>query len=479
MSTTDTTCIVRFDRDLRLTDHPALVHAAERADALLPVYVRTAPDTDWPPNDNQLHWRARSLRELADRLDDHDLPFAVLDGPPADSLPPLADQIDADAVYWNRRYRPDARRRGDEAADRLREAGVEVERYEATLMHDPDAVETTSGGPYHVYTPFWNKFRDVVDVSEPLPEPDLDAVSAPGGYTPDTGPDALAPAADPAAAFDDWWTPGARSARTQLDDFLADVGAAYDEQRDQLGVDGTSRLSPRFRHGELSPRQVWHATERTTPDGEAPDDVHGTFRQELVWREFSYHLLHHYPETATEPLKEKFRDFRWRRNPTLLQRWREGRTGYPIVDAGMRQLRRTGWMHNRARMIVASFLTKDLRLHWRHGAETFWEHLVDADLANNTMGWQWAAGTGADAQPFFRIFNPVSQGERHDPNGEYVRRWVPELSELDDDVLHAPWKADASDLREAGVELDDDYPAPIVDHADEREASLAEWERIK
>jgi deoxyribodipyrimidine photo-lyase len=409
----------------------------------------------------------------------HDLPLVFRTGDASEIVPALADATEADAVYWNRRIRADHRERDEAAAERLREQGCEVETFGSRILHDPEAVETTSGGPYHVYTPFWKKFLKVVDIDAPLPAPNLDAVGAPEDV-PESDPlEDLAPEESPAPDFDDWWTPGEEGARERLDHFNSDAIDGYDDGRDAVHADGTSRLSPYLHHGEVTPRQIWEAVGLPEPPEDADGDGRVTFLQEIVWREFAYHLLHHYPETDHEPLKDKFRDFQWREDNEALERWKQGQTGFPIVDAGMRQLQQVGWMHNRARMIVGSFLTKDLQIHWLQGAEWFWHHLVDADLASNTMGWQWAAGTGADAQPFFRIFNPVSQGERHDPDGEYVRRYVPELADLPDKHIHAPWEAPDEVLSSAGVELGEDYPTPIVDHSEAREAALEEWRRIK
>jgi deoxyribodipyrimidine photo-lyase len=271
----------------------------------------------------------------------------------------------------------------------------------------------------------------------------------------------------------DAWTPGEAGAHARLDAFLDGALLDYATSRDHpADPDGTSRLSPHLHWGELSPRQVWHRTNAWVGNGvmrEAADK----FLSEIGWREFGYHVLWHFPETPTEPLKSKYAAFPWRATPTYLAAWQRGRTGYPIVDAGMRQLWALGWMHNRVRMIVASFLTKDLLVPWQEGARWFWDTLCDGDLASNTLNWQWAAGCGADAQPFFRIFNPVSQGRKHDPDGAYVRRWVPELADLPATWIHRPWEAPKDVLEEAGVVLGETYPAPIVDHAERRQKALA------
>jgi len=275
------------------------------------------------------------------------------------------------------------------------------------------------------------------------------------------------------------WSPGEASARRKLADFIDEALEGYGVNRDLPGRDTTSLLSPHLRFGEISPRTVWAVVrnaidkdDRLRADGEK-------FLSELGWREFSHYLLYHFPEIETDNFNPTFDVFDWRDDARQLDRWQRGRTGYPIVDAGMRQLWQTGYMHNRVRMIVASFLTKHLRLHWRHGEAWFWDTLVDADLASNTANWQWVAGTGADAAPYFRIFNPILQGEKFDPDGEYVRRWLPELSDLPDKVLHRPWEASASVLSAAGITIDGSYPSPIVDHAEARTAALAAFRSLK
>jgi deoxyribodipyrimidine photo-lyase len=472
----DTPTIVWFESDLRTHDHPALRAAVERGASIVPVYIQDDdPGDGWPDGQGVRWWVRRSLEALDDTLRRADLRLVHRAGDPASVLTSIAEATDAEAIFWNRRIRPARTRRAEAVANRLRDRGWTVRRHAPDLLHNPEEVETTSGGPYHVYTPFWNKFRKVVDVDDPVPRPDLTSVPTPDDW-PESDPwEDLGLDVDwEGDAIEDMWTPGEPAALRRLESFIDGAINAYDGARDRPDQDGTSRMSPRLRTGEVSPRQVWAAAQPSMPSEGAE-----TYLQEIVWREFSYHLLHHYPETTREPLRDKFRDFDWRDAPEELERWRQGQTGFPIVDAGMRQLNETGWMHNRVRMIVASFLTKDLRIHWLQGAEWFWQKLVDADLANNTMGWQWAAGSGADAQPFFRIFNPVSQGERHDPDGDYVRRWVPEVSDLPDDVLHAPWTADPEVREAAGVILGEDYPAPMVDHSEARERALEAYNRIK
>jgi deoxyribodipyrimidine photo-lyase len=275
------------------------------------------------------------------------------------------------------------------------------------------------------------------------------------------------------ASFHDHWRPGEAGAQERLDSFLSEAVTGYHTQRDRPDCDGTSRLSPHLHFGEISPRQVWHALGRRTSRGAE------TFRTELGWREFAHHVLYHFPHTPEAPLRTQFERFPWDSNPRLLRAWQRGRTGYPIVDAGLRELWATGWMHNRVRMIVGSFLTKDLLISWRVGARWFWDTLVDADLANNTLGWQWVSGCGADAAPYFRIFNPAAQGERFDPQGDYVRRWVPELARLPARWIHRPWTAPTGELDAAGVRLGSEYPEPALDHALARRKALEALRSLK
>ncbi|QXD14500.1 DNA photolyase family protein [Rhodocaloribacter litoris] len=472
--------IVWFHDDLRLCDHPALTQAA--ADGpVLPVFIWSPEEHGaWPPGAARRWWLHHSLRRLDEALRGKGLRLILRRGPAAETLRALLDETGATAVYWTARYEPALRRRDERLAKSLKREGITVARFGGRLLHDPDAVRTNAGDPYRVFTPFWKKMKATVEVSAPLPVPDLTPDHTPATW-PETLPvDALGllPEIDWAGGLREAWTPGEDGARARLEAFLDDTLAAYPEGRDRPDRPGTSRLSPHLAHGEISPRQVWHAVRnRIAETGE--QDAGEAFLRELGWREFGYHLLHHFPHTTDRPLQEKFDAFPWRDDDDALHRWQRGRTGFPIVDAGMRQLWHTGWMHNRVRMIVASFLTKDLLIPWQEGARWFWDTLVDADLANNTLGWQWSAGSGADAQPFFRIFNPVAQGRRHDPDGAYVRRWVPELKDVQDRALHAPWEAGAAVLAKAGVRLGETYPAPMVNHAEARQRALDAYERVK
>ena len=479
------TALVWFRHDLRLADHPALHRAVDAYDAVVPVFV-WAPDEegDWAPGGAHRWWLHEALQLLDRSLHDKGSRLVLRKGPSLDALRDLIEATEATAVLWNSRYEPALRSRDAAVAEALREDGVKVHQFTSRLLHDPDAVKTTSGGPYHVYSPFWKKLRRQLEVDEPLPVPRMGESKAPVSWPDslDVGALELSPEAqdgvDWADGMNAFWKVGEAAAHDRLDHVLDAVLIDYPTLRNRPDKDGTSRLSPYLHHGHLSPRQVWHAVDAWVQNGpmrEAADD----FLSEIAWREFSYHLLWHYPDTPEEPLKDKFVGFGWRHAPSQLERWQHGQTGYPIVDAGMRQLWEVGWMHNRVRMIVASFLTKDLLIYWQDGARWFWDTLVDGDLANNTMGWQWSAGCGADAQPFFRVFNPVSQGERYDPNGDYVRRYVPELADLPANYIHQPWNAPDEVLEEAGVMLDESYPMPIVDHSDARDQALAAYQEVR
>ncbi|MFW5660620.1 MAG: cryptochrome/photolyase family protein, partial [Oceanicaulis sp.] len=354
--------------------------------------------------------------------------------------------------------------------------GVAARSFNGSLIVEPWNIATKQGKPYKVYTPFWRALKSDHAPNEPAGRPNtLNFADTPRSDTLEDW-DLTPSKPDWAGGLRDSWTPGEAGAHGRLGAFIKSRMDGYDDARDQPAVDGTSGLSPHLHHGEISPRQVWHAVKAA--DNGGTDDAQ-SFLSEIAWREFSYNLLYHFPDFPEENFQEKFDKFEWTGEDADYKAWTEGMTGYPIVDAGMRQLWAIGWMHNRVRMITASFLIKDLMIHWRKGEDWFWNTLVDADLANNAAGWQWTAGSGADAAPYFRIFNPVTQGEKFDPDGTYVRKWIPELANLPKRFIHAPWKADRNTLAKAGVVLGKDYPEPIVDHGEARKRALAAFEKIK
>ena len=456
--------LVWFRLDLRVADNPALAQAVAAHDAVTPVFI-WAPEeeTPWAPGGASRWWLHQSLRAFQADLAARNSRLILRRGPTADVLMTLAAETGARAVYWNRRYEPAMIARDREIQRRFREAGLAAEGFPGNLLYEPGTVANREGKPFRVFTAFWRAWR-----SMPAPALSLDAPTR--LPSPERWPDslpladlALEPKIDWAAGLRETWQPGEAGALQQLNAFLRDHVDAYTAERDRPDHEGTSRLSPHLHFGEISARQVWHAL--------SPHPNAEPYLRQIAWREFAYHLLFHFPQTPNEALRPEFRRFPWQLDPRMLHAWTRGRTGYPFVDAGMRELWRTGWMHNRVRMVTASFLVKHLLIPWQEGARWFWDTLVDADLANNTLGWQWCAGCGADAAPYFRIFNPVLQGEKFDPAGAYVRRWIPELARLPDAWIHKP--APREVLAAAGVELGRTYPAQVVDHQAARERALA------
>lgn len=467
------TALVWLRADLRLQDNPAL-QAAARAGAVLPIFVWSPEEEGvWAPGAASRWWLHRSLESLSARFTARGAPLVLAAGPTARVLIKAARAAGAQTVYFSRRVEPAAAAQEREVARALTAAGIQVHAFAANLLYDPDAVRGREGKHYRVFTPFWSRCSELPPPEPPCGDPGL--LRAPARAPRSLALDALG--LKPTIAWDaglaESFVPGEEGARRELKRFLDEGLADYRVARDIPAHAGTSRLSARLHFGELSASRVWSEALRWAPT----PGLKGGFLSELGWREFAHHVLHHQPRTPSQPLDARFAGFDWRRDHAGLKAWRGGRTGYPIVDAGMRELWRTGWMHNRARMIVASFLCKDLLIDWREGARWFWDTLVDADLAANTLGWQWTAGCGADAAPFFRVFNPVQQGARWDEDGAYVKRWVPELSRLPARWIHEPWSAPLEVLHEAGVELGKNYPRPIVDHARARLRALAAFAR--
>ena len=425
-----TAALVWFRLDLRLADNPALRAAIERGAQVVPVFI-WAPDEEapWEPGSASRWWLHQSLRALDADLRKLGSRLVVRRGPTLRALRTLVKETAADAVFWNRRYEPAIIARDAKLLDVLRSEGLTIETFNSALLHEPWTIANQSRKPFQVFTPFWRRC-----LTEPEPQPPLARprrLRAPTHWPQSLPLEALKlePRLDWAEGMRSAWQPGESGAQAALAEFLAAPLLRYDEDRNRPDLSGTSGLSPHLHFGETSPRQVWHAMKEYAESHGIPSRTwhDWQFLTELGWREFAHHLLFHFPHTPDKPLRAEFARFPWRQNPECLRAWQRGRTGYPLVDAGMRQLWATGWMHNRVRMVVASFLVKDLAISWAEGARWFWDTLVDADLANNTLGWQWAAGCGADAAPYFRIFNPVTQGQHFDPQGAYIRRWVREL----------------------------------------------------
>jgi deoxyribodipyrimidine photo-lyase len=465
--------IVWFRRDLRLGDHAAL--EAARGRAIVPVFIWSPEEEGvWAPGAASRWWLHHSLTALDGDLRKRGSRLVVRTGPAPTALADLVRETGACAVHWHRRYEPWASAQEASVERTLTAMGCSARAFDGSLLAPPDALCNASGRPFQVFTPFYRSLLQrlaVRGLAAPDPPPTrLGPVPAHIASQPLTDLELL-PRIPWDRQFRQVWRPGEAGAQDRLRSFLAKSVCAYAEKRDRPDLDGVSRLSPHLHFGEISPLQIWHAAQGIA--GAEP------FLRQLVWREFSYHLLQHFPNTPTEPLRAEFAAFPWRTDPDALLRWQRGRTGYPIVDAGMRQLWAIGWMHNRVRMLVASFLTKDLLIPWQEGARWFWDTLVDADLANNTQGWQWTAGCGADAAPYFRIFNPVIQGMKFDPDGAYVRQWVPELARMPSEWIHRPWEAPNGVLAEAGVVLGDTYPDRMVDHADAREQALQAYTELR
>ena len=466
-------------QDLRLADNPALAAAARRG-AVIPVFVWSPEEEgEWPPGGASRWWLHASLHALDRRFREVGGRLIIRRGPAQAALSALATESGAGAVFWNRRYEPAISGRDGRVKEALRQAGLIVESFNAALLHEPWTIQNQSRKPFQVFTPFWKNCLAQPDPGALLAAPKH--LTAPARWPKSMPLEELAlePTGKWAKGIGAVWQPGEAGAGANLKRFLGKAFTDYREQRNRPDLTGTSRLSPHLHFGEIGPRQIWHRLQRMAAKHGWTTWRGSQFLAEVGWREFSHHLLFHFPHTPTEPLRPEFRNFPWRESEVRLRAWQKGRTGFPVVDAGMRELWATGWMHNRVRMIVASFLVKDLLLPWQKGARWFWDTLVDADLAQNTLGWQWTAGCGADAAPYFRVFNPTGQGEKFDPQGDYVRRWCPEIGRLPAEWIHRPEEAPSEVLGAAGVELGRNYPAPIVRHSLARQAALAAYQNIK
>jgi deoxyribodipyrimidine photo-lyase len=474
-----TPILVWLRQDLRLGDQPALTYAANSGRPVIPVYVFDTDPDQRPMGGASRWWLNRSLTSLNKDLARIGSNLILRRGKAAEVITTLIEEAGAEAIAWNRLYEPAAIARDAKLKAALKDQGLEVKSFNGALLNEPWTVETGSGGPYKVFTPYWRAAKAKLTTVTALPAPKT----------------LIAPANWPASEqIEDWglhpskpdwskgfaeWQPGEAGAKSRLQAFLEGPANAYAEGRDQPGKVGTSRLSPHLHFGEISPRQVWLAAQMASHKGDLDDGARDKFLAEIGWREFNHHLLFHFPDIATENFKPGFDGFGWLNDAKGLKAWQKGLTGYPMVDAGMRELWATGWMHNRVRMIVASFLVKHLLIHWREGEAWFWDTLLDADLANNAAGWQWTAGTGADASPYFRIFNPISQGEKFDPKGDYIRRWIPELASLPNKLIHRPWEASALELAAAGISLGTTYPNPMIDHSLARGRALEAYGLLK
>lgn len=472
------TAIVWFRRDLRIDDNPALAAALEQYEIIIPLYIHDRICEDpWGEGSATRWWLHHSLEALDSKLKVLGARLIIRSGSSLTVLSELIAFSGAGAVFWNRLYTPQEILRDSEIKAALKRRGIPVSTFNSALLKEPWEHLKANGEPYRVFTPFWKAY-----------------LAAGITVYPEAPPSSLAPLPEnltgealsrlgllPRIPWDqgmrETWVPGEDSALRQLRQFLSAEASDYAVARDLPAVLGTSRLSPHLHFGEISPRRIVAEIKLHCEPGDYGVDV---FLKEVGWREFAYHLLFHFSHTDRQPLDERFLAFPWPDHDAVaFERWTRGLTGYPIIDAGMRELWHTGWMHNRVRMIVASFLTKNLLIHWSRGAEWFWDTLVDADLAANSLGWQWTAGCGADAAPYFRIFNPLLQGEKFDASGAYVRRWIPELRQLPSEWIHRPFERSDSELKAYGVVLGKDYPAPVVDLKATRERALVAFSAIK
>jgi deoxyribodipyrimidine photo-lyase len=474
------TAIVLFRHDLRLADHPALMDACERFECVIPVFIW---DTEALGSSTmgaaKRVWLHHSLEKLQCSLKELGSDIVLRQGDTVQELLNIIKSSHVSEVLWSSRYEPVSEQFDDRVQEALNDFGVEVKEFKASLIVEPTGIQKKTGGHYKVFTPYWTQCKQQLDVPPPLGTPSQ--IPAPKNVPSSLALEALGllPRIQWYGGIQRCWTFGEAAAHEVLAQFVESKLMGYSENRDALALEGTSSLSPYLASGELSPCQVYHAIQEAVIEHPSCEGEAEAFLRQLFWREFSYHLLYHEPQMVNDPLRPEFQYFPWRNDAEALRKWQRGETGYPIVDAGMRQLWETGTMHNRVRMVVASFLVKDLFIHWREGAQWFWDTLVDADLANNTFSWQWVAGSGADASPYFRVFNPVKQGEKFDPDGVYVRRWIPELSALPNKNIHQPWTTPKSILDVTGFIIGDTYPEPMVNHDLARIEALSAYKYIR
>ena len=472
------TALVCFRNDFRLLDNPALAEAVRLKFAVLPVFIYDTDSTgEWPLGGASKWWLHQSILDVQRQIKELGGQFILRQGSTASVFRELVEASGARAVFWNRRYLLSERTIDSVAMEMLKDMGIEVHSFQASLLVEPWTTANKEGNPFKVYSPFWRSIKDRPLV--PPVELDLKQIAFAQLEIDSLVIDEL----ELLPKNEEWhegfhkhWEVSEAKARTRLDEFINTSVDAYAVDRDRPDLTGTSSLSPYLRWGQISPMQIAQAlSERCELSDKGPM----VYLKEIYWREFAYYVIYHFPHTSEDPLQEKYAKFPWESDKEMFADWKWGRTGYPIVDAGMRQLYATGWMHNRVRMIVASLLVKHLLHSWRAGAEWFWDTLVDADLANNSLGWQWSGGCGADAAPYFRIFNPMIQGMKFDPNGTYVKHWVPELKDLPPEFIHQPWEADTETLASFGVVLGEHYPKPIIDHSMGRERALEALASIK
>jgi len=476
--------LVWFRNDLRLADNPALLNAMSSYSYIVPVFIYAPQEEgNWSPGAASRWWLHHSLAALSESLTQMHMQLIIQQGSVPKTLLRIAQEVFAKAIFYNRCYEPWAREQEQRVFDIFTQANVEIHSYNANLLLQPEQILNKSNTPFKVFTPFWKTLCALPEPEPPLPKPrslsHLPLITKGSALKSLKIQDLqLLPNVNWTTGIRESWQPGEKGAQAALRKFLKSGLSNYSQGRDRPDLSVVSRLSPYLHFGEISPRIIWHAVKECSLLEPKTSFASESYLRELAWREFAHYLLYYFPQTTDKPFRQQFNKFPWSSNKKYLKAWQHGQTGYPIVDAGMRELWHTGWMHNRVRMIVASFLVKDLLIPWQEGARWFWDTLVDADLANNTLGWQWTAGCGADAAPYFRIFNPSLQGEKFDPDGTYVQRWIPELKKLSPQWIHQPWLAPVEELTAAGVKLGSNYPYPMVVHEIARLQALSAFKRL-
>ncbi len=456
-----TAIIIWFRNDLRLEDNPALSYAAGLNLPLIPLYIWDTNLSDKLIGSAQKWWLHHSLLSLKTSLKNYSLDLVFRKGNPKDILNEVIKLSGAKFLVWNRVYEPDSIVRDTSIKDYFIKQGIEVKTFNSLLLFEPWEIKNNTGENYKVFTPYW-RYCLTKEPRRVLAIPKIPVTQNLQIKSDDIDNWKLIPCSPNwAANFEHYWSPGEAPATLKLSAFVSNVMDSYSVARDFPASKGTSKLSPYLHFGEISPNQIWYEAHNIA-DRKGYNVNIEKYLAELGWREFSYNLLYYYPTIDREPINKKFIKFPWVFDQKKFDAWKKGSTGYPIVDAGMRELWSSGWMHNRVRMIVASFLTKHLLIHWHYGAMWFLDTLLDADFASNSASWQWVAGCGSDAAPYYRIFNPILQGQKFDPKGEYVRKWVPEIAHLPDNIIHTPWKYSSAI----------DYVKPIVDHDKARQVAL-------
>lgn len=472
--------IVWFRKDLRLHDNESLWEAAKQG-IIIPVFIWSEEEErEYATSEAARWWLHHSLIALENELEAHGLSLIVRQGSSVDQLASICEQTKADAIYFNERYEPSIMNRDRAITEKLHSFTNEVRSFSSNLLFTPGDLLNQKNEPYKVFTSFWKRtMRESVNRPHPIPA----SIVPYGKAIPSLQVEGLSllPLNPWHEKFHIYWEPGEKGAIKRWQQFVDEGLSYYVEERDIPSARSVSLLSPHLVWGDISVRSIWHAAQRLRDEDmeeymQSPIDA---FLRQLIWREFAYHQLIHYPAMLNHPLREKFKGFPWQGTDEELSNWQKGMTGYPLVDAGMRELWETGAMHNRVRMVVASFLVKHLLISWVNGSEWFQETLVDFDPASNAMGWQWVAGTGIDAAPYFRIFNPILQSQKFDSEGLYIRKWVPELEQLPSQYIHEPWKAPGNILLESGIVLGKTYPLPIIDHSFARIRALEAYVQVK